>query len=468
MRRLAPAALLATLALSIAPAVLAQPPPPPPDRPRPALDLVVEQYKLDNGLEVVLHEDHRTPVIAVNLWYHVGSKDEPAGKNGFAHLFEHVMFQGSRHVGEDLFFKYLERVGASDTNGSTNDDRTNYYETVPTNQLELALWLESDRMAFLLDHVNQETFASQREVVLNERRQNYENAPYGFVHEFMRRYLFPDAHPYHRTTIGSPEDLGAATLDDVKSFFRTFYVPNNASLVIAGDLDKARTRELVTRYFGPIVRGAEPPVHRTPVPVDLPGEKRLRVEADVELARVQIAWVTPPHFAADDAELDAVAEVLSSGKSSRLHKRLVRDLEIAQDVGAAQSSEQLASTFSIMVTMKKGKSPDQALAVVDEELARLRAGAPSDVETTRARTQLLSHLVFGAERITGRANLLNNFVQLTGDAGRYAKDAARYEALTAAGLQRAVTTWLPEKKRVVAIVVPTPGAPRAGRLAEVK
>jgi predicted Zn-dependent peptidase len=463
MRRFAKAALLGSLALSAtlaaAPAAHAQ---------RAAVALPVEQYKLDNGLEVVLHEDHRTPVIAVNIWYHVGSKDEPAGKNGFAHLFEHVMFQGSRHVGEDLFFKYLERSGASDINGSTNDDRTNYFETVPSNQLELALWLESDRMAFLLDHVNQETFASQREVVLNERRQNYENAPYGFVHEFVRRYLFPDAHPYHRTTIGSPEDLNAATLDDVKSFFRTFYVPNNASLVIAGDLDKARVKELVSKYFAPIVRGADPPVHKDPAPVDLPGEKRLRVEADVELGRVQVSWVTPPHFAPGDAELDAVSEVLSSGKSSRLQKRLVRDLEIAQDVSVSQSSEQLASTFSIAVTLKKGKSPEQALAVVDEELAKLRAAPPGEVELTRARTQLLAQLVFGAERITTRGNLLNTYVQLTGDAGRYEKEATRYEGLTAADLQRAAATWLPEKKRVVTIVVPTPGAPRAGRLAEVK
>ena len=428
----------------------------------------VETYKLDNGLDVVLHEDHRTPVVAVNVWYHVGSKDEPAGKNGFAHLFEHVMFQGSRHVGEDLYFKYLERAGASDVNGSTSDDRTNYFETVPSNQLELALWLESDRMGFLLDHVNQETFASQREVVLNERRQNYENAPYGFVGELMRKALFPEDHPYHRTTIGSPTDLGAATLDDVKSFFRTFYVPNNASLVIAGDIDKAHVKELVARYFGPILRGGEAPIHKVPMPVDLPGEKRLRIEADVELPRLQISWPTPPHFAPGDGELDGVAEVLSSGKSSRLQKRLVRDLEIAQDVGVSQSSAQLVSTFTIVVTLKKGKSPEQALAVVDEELAKLRAAPPSEDELGRAKTGLLAGRVFGAERITARANLFNTYLQMAGDAGAYDKETARYEAIKAADLQRAAVTWLPEKKRVVAFVVPTPGAPRAGRLAEVK
>src|SRR5262245_8170168 len=196
----------------------------------------IEKYALENGLEVILHEDHRTPIVTVNIWYHVGSKDEPKGKNGFAHLFEHVMFQGSRHVGEDMFFKYLERAGASERNGTTNTDRTNYFETVPSNQLELVLWPESDRMGFLLDHANDQTFASQREVVKNERRQNYENAPYGLVRQFVREALFPKSHPYHLLTIGSPEDLDAAKMDDVRGFFRTFYLPNNATLVIAGDI----------------------------------------------------------------------------------------------------------------------------------------------------------------------------------------------------------------------------------------
>jgi zinc protease len=254
--------------------------------------LPFEKYTLANGLEVILHPDHRTPVVSVNIWYHVGSKDEPAGKNGFAHLFEHVMFQGSRNVGEDLFFKYLERAGASERNGSTSTDRTNYFETVPTGALPLALWLESDRMGFLLDHVNQETFASQREVVKNERRQNYENAPYGLVRQFVSAAVFPPSHPYHLLTIGTPEDLDAASLDDVKAFFKTFYVPNNATLVVAGDIDPAATKELVSKYFATLPRGADPPVKTTPMPVTLDGEKRLDVQADVELPRVVITWPT--------------------------------------------------------------------------------------------------------------------------------------------------------------------------------
>ncbi len=217
--------------------------------------LKIEKATLDNGLEVIFHEDHRTPVVAVDVWYHVGSKDEPAGKNGFAHLFEHLMFQGSKNVPEDMFFKFLERAGASDTNGTTNQDRTNYFETVPANELGLALWLESDRMGTLLDHVDQKTFESQREVVKNELRQNYENAPYGMVRMFVAAAVYPKEHPYHLLTIGTPHDLDAATLDDVRAFFKTYYVPNNATLVIAGDFQPAATKELVAKYFGPIAKG---------------------------------------------------------------------------------------------------------------------------------------------------------------------------------------------------------------------
>src|SRR5262249_25616072 len=272
---------------------------------------------------------------------------EPAKRNGFAHLFEHVMFQGSKHVGEDLFFKYLERVGASEHNGTTNSDRTNYFETVPSNQLEMVLWLESDRMGFLLDHVNQDTFSSQGDVVKNERRQTYENAPSGLVRQFIRAAVSPADHPYHLLTIGTPEDLDRASLDDVKTFFRTFYLPNNATLVVAGDFDKARAKALVEQYFGPVVRGGAPPVHRTPMPVKLSRETRLGVDAAVELPRIYVTWASPPHFAPGDAELDALARVLTGGKSSRLYKRLVYDMQIAQDVSASQSSSELASEFEV-------------------------------------------------------------------------------------------------------------------------
>ncbi len=351
------------------------------------VSLPFEKYTLENGLEVILHPDHRTPVVAVNVWYHAGSKDEPAGKNGFAHLFEHVMFQGSRDVAEDQYFKYLERAGASDTNGSTSTDRTNYYETVPPGALPLALWLESDRMGFLLDHVNQETFASQRDVVKNERRQNYENAPYGLVNQFVNAALFPPSHPYHLLTIGTPEDLDAASLEDVRAFFKRFYLPNDATLVLAGDFDPAAVKPLVAKYFATIPRGADPQVKSAPMPVTLDGEKRLEVQADVELPRVSLTWPTPASYTMEDAQLDLVADVLAHGKSSRLYKRLVYDLQIAQDVSAQEQSSELASKFIVSVTLKeKGEGPARsAQARRRRARVKLRAAPPTADELERAR-----------------------------------------------------------------------------------
>jgi len=468
--------LAATLGLSVA-AVAAvalaapppQPQPPQQQQPAPAAQSVAvtipfEKYTLPNGLEVVLHEDHRTPLVAVNVWYHVGSKEEPQGRNGFAHLFEHVMFQGSKNVGEDMFFRYLERAGASERNGTTNTDRTNYFETVPQNQLPLVLWLESDRMGWLLDHADEATFKSQRDVVKNERRQNYENAPYGLVSQFVRAALYPKRHPYHLLTIGTPEDLDAASMEDVRNFFRTFYVPNNATLVIAGDIDVANTKALVAKYFEAIPRGLVPPVKKTPDPGDLGEEKRLEVEADVELGRVQMSWVTPPFFAPGDAELDLLAQVLATGKTSRLYKRLVYDLQIAQDVWAGQASSQLASVFEIGVTLKKGKPHDQALKIIDEELDRLRKEPPTADELERARSRTLSDMVFDMERVTARADALNRYNHMLGDPGAFPKDVARYEKAAVADVQRAAVDLLPAGRRVVTVVRPTKGAPKAGRL----
>ena len=432
------------------------------------LRLPFEKYALQNGMEVVLHEDRRTPVVALNLWYHVGSKDEAPGKNGFAHLFEHLMFQGSRNVGEDQFFKYLEDAGASDRNGTTSYDRTNYFETVPANQLALGLWLESDRMGFLLDHANVETFDSQREVVKNERRQNYENAPYGLVRQFIRESIFPESHPYHLQPIGTPADLDAASIDDVRAFFRRYYVPNNATLVLAGDFDRARARTLVEKYFASLPRGADAKPVTLPMPVTLSKETRLEVEADVELARVLMSWPTPPRLKPGDRELDFLGLVLSSGKSSRLYKKLVYELQIAQDVSAVQESGQLASTFEITVTLRKGKDPKQALAIIDQELAKLRTAPPSQVEVERARARLLSNLIFGMERVTSRANAFNEYNQITGDPGYFERDVTEHQRIQPKDVSAAAAQWLSATGRVVTLVTPTPGAPRAGRLSAPK
>ena len=426
--------------------------------------LKVQQTQLANGLKVILHVDHTTPTVCVNLWYHVGSKDEPNARNGFAHLFEHLMFQGSKHVGEDQFFMYLERAGASDRNGTTSLDRTNYYETVPNNQLELALWLESDRMGFLLDHVDQKTFESQRSVVLNERRQNYVDAPYGMVPQFIQERLYPSGHPYHNLTIGSPEDLNAATLDDVRTFYKTYYVPNNATLVVAGDFDPNTTMRMVEQYFGPIPKAPQPTIADQPRPAPLSGETIVEVEAAVELPRVYVTYATPAFFAPGDAELDGVSQVLSNGKSSRLYKRLVYDLQIAKDLYAYQASNQLASRFQIFATAKPGHTGPELLKVIDEELERFRTSPPSAEETLRAKANLESSLIFRVEEIGNRADMFNTYAQFTGSPDYFARDVERYRAITPASLQEAAKKYLPPTNRLVVFVEPNPAAPRAGRV----
>ncbi len=439
-----------------------------------------EKYTLANGLEVILEDSKDAPVVTVNLWYHVGSKDEAQGKNGFAHLFEHVMFQGSKNVPEDTFFKFLERVGASEINGTTNTDRTNYFETVPKNQLELALWLESDRMGSLLQHAGQETFASQREVVKNERRQNYENAPYGALEGFMAERLYPEAHPYHLLTIGTPEDLDRASLEDVKKFFNDWYRPNNASLAIVGDIDKPRTKALVEKYFGSIVQGKIP--RRNDVPeVKLAKEETIQVAANVELPRVDIRWPTPALFAKGDGELDLFAHVLSSGKGSRLRKRLVDELQIAQSVTAYQASRQLGSEFEIMVVGQKGKTPQELLAAVDNVLLELRQGCTETTkakagkkakcvgkvtadELKRAATVVTVDHVQRLEKGSSRANLYNTYNQIVGRPDFEKQDVARYQAATLSEVEKAVETLLPMDKRLLAFTLPDSAAPVCGKL----
>src|SRR5271165_967387 len=305
-----------------------------------------QKYKLANGLEVILSEDHRLPLVAVNLWYHVGPMEEKAGRTGFAHLFEHMMFQGSKNVGEKAHFKYLEAAGASDINGTTDFDRTNYFETLPSNQLDLALWLESDRMGFLLETLDGPKLANQRDVVRNERRQSVENAPYGLPEEAMTQATYPAPHPYHAAVIGSHADIEAAQLDDVREFFRQYYTPNNASIAIVGDFDPAAAKQMIEKYFGPIPSGPPvPPVDAKTQPITR--EKRLTVSDEVELPRVYMQWITAPYYEPGDADANMLAHVMGGGKSSRLYKKLVYELQIAQDVDAEINSLKLGSMFFI-------------------------------------------------------------------------------------------------------------------------
>src|SRR5712691_2739848 len=310
-----------------------------------------EKYTLPNGLDVILHEDHATPVVAVNVWYHVGSQNEAPGRTGFAHLFEHIMFEGSKNHNRE-YFEPLQEAGAN-VNGSTTTDRTNYFENVPSNYLPLALWLESDRMGFLLDALDDHKFEVQRDVVKNERRQSYENRPYGLAGQEIRRALFPPNHPYSWQTIGSQEDLDAASLDDVKNFFRRFYSPNNASLAIAGDIDRTGATELVERYFAGLQPA--PPVPRlerwTPY---LDGEVRLNLEDRVQLERVYFAWVGPPRFDKDEAALDVLVSVLGEGRSSRLHRSLVYEKQISREANAYFASMEIAGEIRIDATVASG------------------------------------------------------------------------------------------------------------------
>src|SRR5688572_33107144 len=299
--------------------------------------LQFEKYTLPNGLEVILSQDRRLPMVAVNLWYHVGPANEEPGRTGFAHLFEHMMFQSSKHVPPDSHIRLLEAAGASDLNGTTDYDRTNYFETVPSNQVELALWLESDRMGYLLDKVDQPALSNQQDVVRNERRQSVENEPYGLAEETLTQSLFPAGHPYYGNVIGSHEDIQAAKLDDVKNFFKQYYAPNNASLAIVGDFEPAQMKALVQKYFGTLKRGPAVP----PITADTPkitSERRKVVNARVELPRVYMAWLTSPILKPGDADADIAATILGGGRSSRLYKKLVYEKQIAQDVTAQQYS----------------------------------------------------------------------------------------------------------------------------------
>lgn len=427
---------------------------PPSDLP----SLPYESYRLPNGLTVILHEDHTAPLVGVHLQYDVGSKDELPGRTGFAHLFEHLMFQGTVHVPKGEDDRLVEAAGG-DMNGSTSDDTTLYWEQVPSNALEQMLWLQSDRMGFLLPTLDQAKLDNQRAVVLNERRQNYEMRPYGLAMKEIVDNLWAPDFPYHWLTIGAPADIEAATLADVKAFYERWYGPANAVLSIAGDIDPVRTKALVAKWFAAIPGGAKP-AHATPAPAPLQAEKRVTMEDAVQLPRVYVAWQTPKLYAPGDAALDALSAILSDGKSARLQKRLVMDERIAQDVMAAQMSGALASTYLVVATPKPGVPPERLLAEIDEELARIAATPPSQEELDRARNKIESAMIFGVERVGGfggRAAMFANYALRAGDPGFLPKDLARYRALVPADVSEAARRWL-GKGRVVLTVVPRPPA----------
>jgi zinc protease len=421
--------------------------------------LPFEKITLDNGLEVILSEDHRVPLVSVNIWYHVGAKNEVPGRSGFAHLFEHIMFQGSRNVAEDTFFQHLEGAGAPLVNGTTDFDRTNYFETVPSNQLDLALWLESDRMGFLLDTLTQERLDNQKAVVRKERQQSTENVPYGVAEERFFQLLFPAPHPYNGVVIGSHADLEAASLEDVKGFFQKWYVPNNATLAIVGDFDPAEIKAKVNKYFGSIPKGAEP--DSTPPQAKAPTKEiRESLTDEVELSKLYLGWVTPNSFQAGDAELQLAALVMADGKSSRLHEELVMKKQIATEVAAYQYPLQAGSVFGVTVLGRPGVSA-QALEDAAWPLIEVMGRAMvRPEELTRAKNTWAASTLRGLESLGGfggKADLLNFYNHHLGDPDYLSKDFARFTAVTPRALQQAVGTYLQKDNRVVVHVAPKAG-----------
>jgi zinc protease len=417
-----------------------------------------ERYQLANGLTVILHVDRASPLVAVNVHYHVGSKDELAGRTGFAHLFEHLMFMGSKNAPYPSFDTIMEAWGGH-SNGSTNTDRTNYYEVGPANLLATFLWLEADRLATLPEVITDQELGKQRKVVQNERRQSYENRPYGRAQLLIPESLYPPTHPYHWPTIGSHQDLEAARVEDVRAFFRQFYVPANASLVIAGDFDPVQARALVERYFGWQPQRPIPAKGKAP-PVVLAKEKVVQLSDHVQLPRLYLVWPSPASFAPGDADLDLGAAILGAGKSSRLYRALVFEQKIAQDVFASQGSARLGSRLMVVATAKPGHTLDELARAMDAELARLRAEPPSADEVEGARNRTLADLYRGIDSLEQRADLLNHYEELLGDPGGLPRDVARYRAVTPASVHAALAvTGTP---RLVVRVVPEKVAAAVG------
>jgi zinc protease len=428
----------------------------------PPIAVKYEMFKLPNGLTVILHEDHSVPVASVNVWYKAGSANEKPGRTGFAHLFEHLMFEGSRHVKEGLFDSLLEAAGGGN-NASTGNDRTNYYIDVPANALDLALYLESDRMGYLLDIVSEELVNGQRDVVKNERRQSVENAPYGMAGVRISELMYPRDHPYHWPVIGYMQDLTEASAEDVREFFRKYYAPQNASLVIAGDIDTAEVRKKVEYWFSDVKPGkaADPIV--TPA-VGLKSVVKEALTDQVQLPRLYLVWHTPALYKPGDAELDVAASVLTGGKNSRLYKRLVYDMQLAQSVTAFQASNLLGSQFQIVVTARPSKEPHEKVlerikAIVDEELALLRKTPPTDREVQRVLNQTEASFYNRMESVGGfggKADQLNGYFTQTGDPDYFAEDLARYMKLRPADVQAVLAKYLVPDRRLELTVVPAP------------
>ena len=418
-----------------------------------AIALPYAKRTLPNGLDVIVHEDHRVPIVAVNLWYHVGSKNERSGRTGFAHLFEHLMFEGSEHYNGGYFLP-LQQAGAL-LNGSTNSDRTNYWEVVPTSALELALWMESDRMGYLLPALTPERFETQRGVVLNERRQNYENRPYGMALMALSAALFPPDHPYRWLTIGDADDLRAMEFEDVRSFFRTYYHPANASLALAGDIEPEQGFDLAEAYFGEIPAGKKP--SRVHAEASVAREVRLVLEDRVELPRVYMAWHSPAMFADGDAEADLLADLLANGKTSRLYRTLVYDKRMALDVSAYQHSREISSFFLLASTAGPGQSLTEITAIIDERIQQAADAGPVGEEMERGLAQAEAHFMYRLQTVGGfggKSDQLNAYNVFKGDPDFFGGDLGRYRSATRESVRATAQKYLAFDRRVLLSIVP--------------
>jgi predicted Zn-dependent peptidase len=431
------------------------------------LSIPFEKYTLDNGLEVILHQDKRTPFVAVSVWYHVGAFHESPGRSGFAHLFEHLMFQGSEHVGDDQHIAYLEQAGSSVrggmVNGTTNFDRTNYFEVVPRNELALALWLESDRMGYLAKAISQEKLDEQRNVVKNERLQGTENVPYGLAEESLWQKIFPKSHPYHGMVIGSLAELDAANLDDVRGFYDAYYAPSNATLTIAGDFETEEAKTLVKRYFSTLPKWEEPPAREVKAPnIEQPIQMTYD-EPIGKLSKVFLLYLTPSFFAPGDAEMDVLAQVLTEGKSSRLQSALLLKEQLAQSVRAYQYSLANVGIFGIEATVADGKDPKEVLARIEAELELLADLPPEQKEIDRVVNRVETERLFALQKIggfSGKAEQLQSYNHFLGKPDALAEDLQRYRNVTPDSLGKAVMTHLDRNKRAVLIAVPREAEPK--------
>ncbi len=418
-------------------------------------ELKYETYTLPNGLKVITHEDHRLPLVAVDLWYHVGPLNERPGRTGFAHLFEHMMFEGSEHVGEKAHIKFVQAAGATDVNGTTDFDRTNYFETMPSNQLELAMWLESDRMGFLMEGLDREKLANQRDVVRNERRQG-EGRPYNLAEEEQYHLLFPKEHPYYGSVIGSHTDIESARIADVRDFHQQFYTPNNASIAIAGDFDSKALKGLLERYFGPIPKGpAVPPVSVTTPPIT--SQKRATVTDTVQLSQVRIGWLTPPAYTQAAYDMDSAIFALGGAKASRLDQALVFKTQVAQSVSCSSMSLKLTGVTNCVITAKPGIKPEDLEATVWKEIDRLKTEGPTAEEVEAAKAGEMTRKIAGLQRLGGFggvADTLDAYNQYTGDPGFLPKDVAMLQGVTAASTKAAAAKYLTRDASVVVYTVP--------------